>query len=312
MSVIHINQLKRTFGSGARAVAAVQGVDLRVEEGEIIALLGPNGAGKSTLIDMILGLTSPTAGTVEVFGGSPREAVTAERVGAALQTGGLLPGLSVARTVEMIAATFARPRAVEEVLEEAHLTPIANRRVAKCSGGEKQRLRFALALLPDPDLLILDEPTAGMDVTSRKRFWESIRRQAEAGCTVLFATHHLEEAQDIARRIVMMAGGRVVADGPTAEIREQAAARTVSAILPEGYDAARAPAALRVRTEGDRTFIDTADSDALARHLLTEAGARDVLIPAASLDEAFEALTREGSGNDPASGVEDQSKGETR
>ena len=290
---IQAQHLTRSFGRGKHAVTAVREVDLSISGGEILALLGPNGAGKSTVIDMLLGLLPPSEGSVELFGTSPRQAICQGRVGAVLQTGGLLPDLTVAQTVHMIAATFPRHRPVEEVLEEADLTGITRRKVSRCSGGERQRIRFALALLPNPDLIILDEPTAGMDVSARKRFWQAMRTQAEAGRTILFATHYLEEAQDIAQRIVMISGGRIVADGPTEQILKQAATRTVSAVLPEGYDVAHAPSVLSVRTEGDRTILGTADSDELARHLLAESGVRDVLISAGSLDEAFEALTQE-------------------
>ena len=164
----------------------------------------------------------------------PREAVVSGAVSAVLQTGGLLRDLTVRETVPMIASTYASHTPVDEVIDRAGLRTLADRRVSKCSGGEQQRLRFALALLPDPRLLVLDEPTAGMDVTARRDFWDTMHADASAGRTVVFATHYLEEADAFADRIVLVAGGRIVADGTTAEIRSQASGRTVSATLPAG------------------------------------------------------------------------------
>src|SRR3954470_13419920 len=168
---IALRGLTKRFG----AVTAVDGLDLTIEPGEIVAFLGPNGAGKTSTIDMVLGLSRPDAGTAEVFGMTPRSAVAHVLVTAVMQSGGLLKDLTVAETVELTAALFAHTRPVAEVLERAGLTAIAGRRVAKCSGGEQQRLRFAMALLPEPELLILDEPPTGMDVEGRRDFWGAIR-----------------------------------------------------------------------------------------------------------------------------------------
>ena len=170
-------------------------------------------------------------------------------VSAVLQTGGLLRDLTVRETVRMIASTYAAHAPVDEVIDRAGLTALADRRVSKCSGGEQQRLRFALALLPDPRLLVLDEPTAGMDVTARRDFWDTMHADASAGRTVVFATHYLEEADAFADRIVLVAGGRIVADGTTAEIRSRASGRTVSATLP---DHALADAVARLRDDRRR------------------------------------------------------------
>ena len=233
---VELRSLVKTFparrGSHDTEVRAVDGVDLRIEPGEVVAFLGPNGAGKTTTLDMVLGLTEPTTGTARVFGRRPREAVIAGHVSAVLQTGGLLRDLTVRETVRMIASTYAASTPVDEVIDRAGLRSLADRRVSKCSGGEQQRLRFALALLPDPRLLVLDEPTAGMDVTARRDFWDTMHADASAGRTVVFATHYLEEADAFADRIVLIAGGRIVADGTTAEIRSRASGRTVSATLP--------------------------------------------------------------------------------
>src|SRR5699024_822898 len=216
---VRIAGVSKTFRSGGRTLRAVDDIDLDIPRGQIMALLGPNGAGKTTTLDMVLGLTEPTAGQVSVDGQPPREAVTNGRVSAVLQSGGLLRDLSVAETVRIIASTFKHAMSVEEVMTRAGITKLAKRKVSKCSGGEQQRLRFALALLPDPDLLILDEPTAGMDVAARREFWDTMRADAGSGRTIIFATHYLEEADSFAERIVLMSGGHIVADGSTEEIR---------------------------------------------------------------------------------------------
>jgi ABC-2 type transport system ATP-binding protein len=283
-----------------RQVQAVRGVDIQIESGEIVAILGPNGAGKTTTIDMILGLSQPTKGDVSVYGMHPRDAIGRGLVSAVMQTGGLLKDLTVAETVEYTGSLFAHSQAVREVLSRAGIEEIGDRRVAKCSGGEQQRLRFALALLSDPELLVLDEPTTGMDVEGRRSFWASIRKDAEQGRTVLFATHYLEEADAYADRIILLRHGKIVADGTAAEIKAMAAGRTVRATLPDADETAlRAlPGIDSVEVRGDTVLIHTNDSDAAARYLLTQTAARDLEIAARGIEEAFLALT--GDETEPA------------
>nr|WP_315268678.1 ABC transporter ATP-binding protein [Microbacterium lemovicicum] len=281
--------LVKRFG----AVEAVAGVDLAIRQGEVVAFLGPNGAGKTTTIDMMLGLVAPDAGTVEVFGRSPRTAIAQGFVSAVLQTGGLLKDLTVRETVRLTASLFARTRPIDEVLERAGIRDIGDRLVGACSGGQQQRLRFAMALLSDPGLLILDEPTTGMDVEGRRSFWNAIRKDAARGRTVLFATHYLDEADEYADRIVLMSRGRIVADGTTAEIKNLVSGRIVHATLPGADPVALAalPGVEDVETTGDRIAVHTKDSDAVARHLLTSTAARDLEITAQNLESVFLALT---------------------
>ena len=295
---IEITGATRHFGSGERVVRAVTGVDLRIRRGEVVALLGPNGAGKTTLLDMVLGLSEPDAGSIRVLGGAPRRAIGQGTLSAVLQTGGLLADLTVTETLEVIASFHRVSARVPEVLELANLTEIARRKVGKCSGGEQQRVKFALALLPDPDVLILDEPTAGMDVTARRRFWDTMRADANAGRTIVFATHYLEEAEQFARRTVVMNHGTIVADGDTATLRASLGGRTLRATLPgDAQAAATLLAELRaddtiasVESDAQRVAIHTANSDAIAARILA-AGATELEINAPTLETAFAALT---------------------
>lgn len=274
---IHATGLRKQFrATDGTTVVAVDDVDLTVHPGEIVAFLGPNGAGKTTTVDMLLGLTRPDAGTLEVYGTSPEEAVRAGRVSAVMQTGGLLPDFTVAETVRAIAALHGRSDRVETVIERARLTDIAGRRVQACSGGEQQRLKFALALVPDPDLVVLDEPTTGMDVAARQEFWAAMRHDAAAGRTIVFATHYLAEADEFAQRTVLMAGGRIVHDAATADVRAAYGGRTVTF---------RPPAAV-VGTDG----ID-ADWLAQVEAALAPLGVTGLEVSAASLEAAFLALT---------------------
>jgi ABC-2 type transport system ATP-binding protein len=286
---IDLQGLHKSFG----AVEAVKGVDLNVASGEVVAFLGPNGAGKTTTIDMILGLSQPTAGQVSVFGMQPRQAISRGLVSAVMQTGGLLKDLTVEETARYTASLFTHTRPVAEVLQRAGISDIADRRVGKCSGGEQQRLRFAMALLSDPELLILDEPTTGMDVEGRRSFWGSIRRDTAEGRTVLFATHYLEEADAYADRIILLRHGQIVADGTSSEVKALAAGRTVRATMAGADEAAlRAlPGADSVEVRGDTVLIHSSDSDAVARYLLTSTQARDLEINTRGLEDAFIALT---------------------
>src|SRR5215211_1007204 len=220
--------LRKSWGS----VRAVDGVDLDVVAGETLALLGPNGAGKSTTIDILLGLTRPDAGEVTVFGRQPAEAARAGQVGAMLQTAGLLSDVTVRELIELAGSLYPRSMPVDEVLRRAGIAEVARRRTDTLSGGQAQRVRFALALVPDPDLLVLDEPTVAMDVESRRAFWASMREFTAAGRTVLFATHYLEEADAYADRIVLMARGRIVADGSATAVKAVVGGRSIRCTLP--------------------------------------------------------------------------------
>jgi ABC-2 type transport system ATP-binding protein len=275
-------------------VHAVRGIDVSISRGETVALLGPNGAGKSTTIDMILGLARPDGGVVSVLGGSPAEAVKQGRIGAMLQSGTLIRNLSVRELVAMAAALYPRPLPVDDVLEMVGLESVAGRRTQKLSGGETQRTRFAVALIGDPELLILDEPTVAMDVEARRAFWAAMRHQTAGGRTVIFATHYLEEADANADRAVLLARGNVVADGPTTEIKSQVGGRTIRATLEDVAvpELEALDGVTSVERHGDSVALHCSDSDLAIRALLAVyPQARDIEITGAALEDAFLRLT---------------------
>jgi ABC-2 type transport system ATP-binding protein len=304
---IRVQGLVKSFRGPQGPIEAVRGVSFDIAAGQTVALLGPNGAGKSTTIDMLLGLLAPDAGEVSLFGRSPADAVAAGAVGAMLQTGDLIRDLSVRELVTMIASLYPAPLGVEEVLELTGAGQFAAQRTQKLSGGQTQRVRSAVALVSDPQLLVLDEPTAAMDVEGRHAFWRTMREFAARGKTVLFATHYIEEADAYADRAVLMAHGRLVADGPTTEIKARVGTRTIRATLP-GADARtleRLPGVTGAELRGEAVVLTCSDSDAAVRALLQQyTGARDIEIAAAGLEEAFLQLTADGAAaSAPASGA---------
>jgi ABC-2 type transport system ATP-binding protein len=296
---VDLRGVTKDFGD----VRAVRGLDLSIGQGEIVAFLGPNGAGKTTTIDMLLGLSRPTSGEVQVLGLAPRAAISRGLVSAVMQSGGLLKDLTVGETVAYTASLFAQAQPVDDVLGHAGIRGLADRKVGKCSGGEQQRLRFAMALLPDPALLLLDEPTTGMDVEGRRAFWDAIRADARRGRTVLFATHYLEEADQHADRIVLVSHGRIVADGTGSEIKALATGRIVRATLSDAdaEELASLSGVDSVDVRGDTVFLHAKDSDEVARHLLNHTDARDLEIVSRGLEDAFLSLT----GSDDDSDTED-------
>jgi ABC-2 type transport system ATP-binding protein len=276
------------------AVPAVRGVDLRIAPGETVAILGPNGAGKTTTIDMLLGLSRPDKGQVSLFGRRPAEAVKLGLVGGMLQTGELIRDLSVRELVSTMASLYPRPLDVDEALALTGTTAVADRPTNKLSGGQAQRVRFAVALVADPQLLVLDEPTVALDVEGRRDFWKAMRGVAAHGKTVVFATHYLEEADAYADRILLMARGRIVADGPATEIKAKVGQRTIRATLP-GADleaVASYAGVTSVERRGEAVVLRCADSDAALHRLLREySAARDIEVRGADLEEAFLELT---------------------
>jgi ABC-2 type transport system ATP-binding protein len=289
-AAVSLQGLRKRYGD----VHAVAGVDLVIAPGEVVALLGPNGAGKSTTVDMLLGLTRPDAGESRIFGQAPHQAVESGTVGAMLQEGSLLEDATVGETVAMIASLHRNPMPVAEALRRAGVEDLANRRGTRLSGGQKQRVRFAVALVCDPHLLVLDEPTSAMDVATRREFWQSMQEFTDAGKTVLFATHYLDEAEEFADRVVLMRAGRIIADGSVAEVRSAVSGRTLTAQVPGVTEQAmlQLPGVRGADLRGERVELDCVDSDAAVRALVAGyPAAHDIEIRAVGLEEAFLALT---------------------
>lgn len=290
-TAVAFDQVTKVYGE----VRAVDGLTLTLEPGATVALLGPNGAGKSTTLDLLLGLRRPDSGTVRLFGTEPREAIVAGRVGAMLQSGGLMGEVTVRELVTLACDLHPRPYRVTDVLARAGVDKIADRQVDKLSGGQTQRVRFALATAGENDLIVLDEPTTAMDVSTRQSFWATMREEAERGRTVLFATHYLEEADATADRVLVLHHGKLLADGTAAEIKARTGRRHISFDLEPPVDTAglRAlPSVTSVTVNGSTVRIQSADADATVHALYKEGYyPRNLEVAGLGLEEAFVALT---------------------
>jgi len=290
---VSFDRVTRRFG----ATTALDDVSFDIPIGSTVALLGPNGAGKSTAINVMLGLLHASDGRALTLGLEPRRAVQAGRVGAMLQSSGLPTGCTVSELVDFSRTLYPGPLSLDAALGAARLTDLASRRVETLSGGETQRLRFALAVAGDPDLVFLDEPTVAMDVETRHVFWADMRRYAAEGRTVLFATHYLEEADQVADRVVVLDHGRIVADGTPGSIKSAASGRTVRFTLPAADEAAlgRIPGVTTVTIRGDSVTLASSDADSTVAALYA-AGLpiRDLEVTGANLESAFLAITSAG------------------
>ncbi len=277
---------------------AVHPLDLALAAGDTVAILGPNGAGKSTLIGMMLGLVASDSGTVAVDGLSPRQAVARGRIAAMLQDAGFMPGIRVGELVRLGERSYPDSIATRDALRLADLEGVADRRIDRLSGGQSQRLRFALAIVANPRIIVLDEPTRALDVTARAEFWRAMRRFADDGRTVLFATHYLDEVDQNAARVIVIDRGRIVADGSPDELRSTGGAATVRFSSPETIapDALCALAGVeRLEVVGGSVILTTRDADATVRALSSsEIGWHGIEVAAPSLDSIFRTLTEHG------------------
>jgi ABC-2 type transport system ATP-binding protein len=286
-------------------VTALDHVSFDIARGETVALLGPNGAGKSTAIDTMLGLRPPTSGQVRVLGMTPADAAAAGKIGGMMQTGGLPEGARVSELIGLFRQLYQgrrSPAACDQadLLRLAGLTELAGRRVEQLSGGQAQRVRFALALAGRPELLFLDEPTAALDVEARRSFWQSVRTIAGQGTTVLFATHYLDEADANASRIIVVSHGRVLADGTPAQIKAYTSVRTIrfSTPAPDTSVLLGLPGASDVSADGDAVTIRSGDADATLPALYALASpVRGLEVGGGGLEEALLALTGDDDGH---------------
>jgi ABC-2 type transport system ATP-binding protein len=290
--VVTFDNVSKHYGG----LKAVDGLSLDLRPGETVALLGPNGAGKSTSLDMLLALRKPTSGKITMFGRDPYHAVKNGLVGAMLQSGGLMPEVTVRELVTLVTGMQPKPEPVHATLRRAGIEEIADQRVDRLSGGQTQRVRFALAIVGKCDLLVLDEPTTAMDVETRRTFWASMKEEVAEGKTLLFATHYLEEADQAADRILVINRGRLLADGTPAEIKERAGAKRLSfrlATVNEPF-LLGLPGLVSLDVHGNVVHIQSSDSDATLYAVL-DAGLRPTEIEVSSLglEQAFLAITAE-------------------
>jgi ABC-2 type transport system ATP-binding protein len=286
---VRLEGLTKQFGS----LRAVDHLELTIRRGETVALLGPNGAGKTTTISMLLGLLTPDAGSVSVLGMSPAAAIRGGRVGAMLQEGSLMPGVRVGEILDYVLGLTRSGMTRERLVATAGLEGLETRRIDRLSGGQTQRLRFALAIASEPDVLVLDEPTSAMDVEARHEFWASMRAYTSAGHTVLFATHYLEEAESFASRVVIVSRGRIVSDGSLADLKQSFGTHTVAFATsdPEVEGIERLPGVSTLERQAGRVVAQTSDADATVRALVASGlDWRDLEVHGASLDEVFLAL----------------------
>jgi ABC-2 type transport system ATP-binding protein len=290
--VVSFENVSKHYGS----LKAVDGLSLDLRPGETVALLGPNGAGKSTSLDMLLALRKPTSGTIRMFGSDPYHAVKSGQVGAMLQSGGLMPEVTVRELVSLVAGLHPRPVDVDTTMRRAGIADFADQRVDRLSGGQTQRVRFALAIAGECELIVLDEPTTAMDVETRRLFWANMKEEVAEGKTLLFATHYLEEADQVADRILVINKGRLLADGTPAEIKKRAGAKRMSFLLHPVNEPflLSLPALVSLEVRNDLVQIQTSDSDATLYAVL-DAGyrPREIEVTSLGLEQAFIAITAE-------------------
>ncbi|MCY7911767.1 ABC transporter ATP-binding protein [Bacillus haynesii] len=294
-NVVSLTNVTKTF----RQKTAVDQIDFSIKKGEIVAILGPNGAGKTTTISMILGLLKPTAGNITLFDSMPHEKRVREKIGTMLQEVSVMPGLRAGEIIELVRSYYPKPLSFQKLRALTGLTDKDLKTQAeKLSGGQKRRLGFALALAGDPDLMIFDEPTVGMDITSRNRFWQTVQTLAEQGKTIIFSTHYLQEADDAAQRILLFKDGRIVADGTPLQIKSRISKHSVSFMADPETSLEKLyqhPEIEQISRKNNRIYIDTTNTDKILELLFTEKiGAYDIQIERGNLEEAFRQLTSKG------------------
>ncbi|MEN1972316.1 ABC transporter ATP-binding protein [Luteimonas sp. MJ204] len=276
-------------------VAALDGVDLELHAGQVLALLGANGAGKTTAISLLLGLLEPDGGSARLFGRSPSELVARQGIGVMLQSGAIADTLTVAELLDLTRSYYPDPRSVVDCVAIAGLDGLLKRRYGKLSGGQQRRVQFALAICGRPRVLFLDEPTTGLDIEARQGLWRGLRELVAEGASVLLTTHYLEEAEALADRVVVLSGGRVVASGSLDEVRARVDQRRIRcATTLDAAEVARWPLVRAARREGGRLEVVADAAEGVVRRLLdADPALSDLDVSRAGLAEAFLEITRE-------------------
>jgi ABC-2 type transport system ATP-binding protein len=287
-ALISTRDLVKRFGD----VTALAGVTLDIHAGECVGLLGPNGAGKTTLLSLVEGLRTPTSGEVRLFGGDPRDASSRVRLGSTPQATALPDALRVSEVLDFVASHFPHPAPRSRLVDEFDLGPLLRQQCGGLSGGQQRRVAVALAFAGDPDLVLLDEPTTGLDVDARRALWDAVRARHAAGCAVVVTSHHLEEIEQLAHRVVVIDDGVVRADDTLAAVVSNVSRRRVTLRGVSADDIRRLDPEASVTTADDAVTAVVGDSDALVRSLVAaDLPFRDLAVRGATLEEAFLTLT---------------------
>lgn len=295
LTVARLESVNKNYGN----VRALRAVDFRVRAGEVVALLGPNGAGKTTAVKLLLGLMQPNSGKVRVFGNDPTNPENRMRTGAMLQVGRVPETLRVREHIDLFSTYYSNPMRADDVLAAAGLENLRDRKYAELSGGQKQRVLFALAICGNPDLLVLDEPTVGLDVEARRMLWDELRQFVSRGKTVLLTTHYLQEADTLADRIVVINKGEIVAEGTPAQIKAQTGGKRIRCITRLNISALRQLSGVtEVKEDREAIELHVAEAEPVLRELLArDANLSGLEVTTAGLEEAFLALTQDASKN---------------
>ncbi len=289
MKILEMNSITKSYGN----FKALDNINFELSAGEIVCFLGPNGAGKTTAISIMLGLRKATTGTVRLFGESPNQAKSRDRIGVMLQESGVPGSLKVKELLNLIRATYSHSLPTTEILEKADLLEKQNARIATLSGGQKQRLYFALAIAGDPDIVFLDEPTIAMDVQSRQVFWRVLRNFAKLGKSILFSTHYLEEADENADRIIVINKGQIIAQGSPSEIKAVVADKAIRFKTDLKPEQAK-ELGFNLQTDADYKLIYTQNAEeTIAKLFAKNIKIEDLTITATDLEAAFLSLTKE-------------------
>jgi len=291
-----LDHVTRRFGT----VTAVDDVSLDIQSGSILGLLGPNGAGKTTVLSMLQGLRRPTSGTVRLFDADPTVAASRQHLGSTPQETALPPTLRVGEVIDFVGRHFENRVSVEELSKEFGLDDLIRRQTGALSGGQKRRLSVALAFVGRPKLVLLDEPTTGLDVDARHALWDAVRRQHAAGSTVVVTSHYLEEIEALAERVVVMGGGRVLADDSLAGVLGRVATRLVRLSSPVLDAIGRLDGVAHFEQDQEAGVFSVHDSDDFLRRLVGSGlEFRNLTVRGASLEEAFLSLTESTGSADP-------------
>lgn len=297
MTLATFDRVTRRYGD----LVAVDDITLSIEEGTLVGLLGPNGAGKTTLLSLLQGLRRPTSGKVTLFGGSPLDARRRRGLGSTPQETALPDTLRVGEVVDYVGGHFPDRVPTTELADEFGLGEMLRRQCGSLSGGQKRRLAVALAFVGRPHLVLLDEPTTGLDVDARRTLWSAIRRQHRAGATVVVTSHYLEEIEALAERVIVVGAGRLLADDSVASVRSRVGVSRVALSTSDPERVARLPGVvLRERADG-REELTVTDADAFVRELVgSGVEFRELSVRGATLEEAFLALTDAGAAMEEA------------